>query len=108
MENPIEMDDLGVPLFLETTICDQLEVNLHNKYTVWFMIIIIPPLMAKVWAEQRMVSFSCLVLGAQAIATPTLIQANGTWQQTKVENMSASSLYEELKISGTNEFIQVC
>lgn len=65
-------------------------------------------LMAKVWAEKRMASFSCLVLGAQAIATPTLIQANGTWQQTKVENMSASSLYEELKISGTNEFIQVC
>ena len=30
MENPIKMDDLGVPLFLETPICSRILINSHD------------------------------------------------------------------------------
>ncbi len=32
MENPIKMDDLGVPLFLETPIYNFKEIQLYNWY----------------------------------------------------------------------------
>ena len=31
MENPIKMDDLGVPLFLETPICDSVIPSILKK-----------------------------------------------------------------------------
>ena len=35
MENPIKMDDLGVPLFLETPMCDTSIGHTRNRRDLW-------------------------------------------------------------------------
>ena len=40
MENPVKMDDLGVPLFSETSILAS--VNDWPAYNLWFMMVVEP------------------------------------------------------------------